>query len=128
MLSAIRLILLPVTVTEMSVLLNCCEAEECVRVPEELFSLQESCSRIIYLLTFVLTYMRRFLNCRDNKLKNAGVPDELFSLEDLSVVDLSHNQLREVPAGLDQAKNLLVLNLSHNLIGTFLVLDVDETC
>jgi len=59
----------------------------------------------------------RFLNCRDNKLKNVGVPGELFGLEDLSVVDLSRNQLREVPPGLDQAKNLLVLNLSHNLIG-----------
>jgi len=58
----------------------------------------------------------RFLNCRDNKLKNAGVPQELFHLDDLSVVDLSHNQLREVPAGLEQAKNLLVLNLSHNMI------------
>jgi len=60
----------------------------------------------------------RFLNCRDNKLKNAGVPQELFSLDELSVVDLSHNQLREVPAGLEQAKNLLVLNLSHNMIET----------
>lgn len=60
----------------------------------------------------------RFLNCRDNKLKNAGVPQELFDLDDLSVVDLSHNQLREVPAGLEQAKNLLVLNLSHNMIET----------
>jgi len=60
----------------------------------------------------------RFFSCRDNKLKNAGVPQELFNLDDLSVVDLSHNQLREVPAGLEQAKNLLVLNLSHNMIET----------
>ncbi len=29
--------------------------------------------------------------------------------------DLSYNQLREVPAELENAKNLLVLNLSHNM-------------
>jgi hypothetical protein len=27
---------------------------------------------------------------------------------------LSHNNLKEVPEGLDRAKSLLVLNLSHN--------------
>jgi len=60
----------------------------------------------------------RILNCRENKLKNSGIPAGIFDLDDLSVVDLSHNQLREVPDELDHAKNLLVLNLSYNIIET----------
>jgi Leucine-rich repeat (LRR) protein len=54
------------------------------------------------------------LNLSKNKLKNSGIPSELFALEELTTVDLSHNELTSVPEGLDKAKNLLVLNLSHN--------------
>lgn len=56
----------------------------------------------------------RTLNLRYNKLKNSGVPLELFQSEELSTVDLSHNNLKQVPEGLDRAKSLLVLNLSYN--------------
>ncbi|ELU16604.1 hypothetical protein CAPTEDRAFT_151582 [Capitella teleta] len=58
----------------------------------------------------------RILNCRHNKLKSNGVPAQLFVLDDLSVLDLSHNQLKDIPAALDSANNLLVLNLSYNEI------------
>ncbi|KAK6187545.1 hypothetical protein SNE40_005543 [Patella caerulea] len=56
------------------------------------------------------------LNCRYNKITDSGVPAELFDLSELSVVDLSHNELTDVPPQLENAKSVLVLNLSHNQI------------
>lgn len=56
----------------------------------------------------------RSLNIRRNKLKTSGVPNELFNLFELTTLDLSHNRMKEVPEGLEKAKSLLVLNLSHN--------------
>ena len=56
----------------------------------------------------------RTLNIRHNKVKSSGIPAELFRLEELTTLDLSHNNLKEVPEGLERAKALLVLNLSHN--------------
>jgi Leucine-rich repeat (LRR) protein len=44
----------------------------------------------------------------------AGLPVELFENEELNTLDLSHNNLTEVPEGICRAKSLLVLNLSHN--------------
>ncbi|XP_022317949.2 protein flightless-1 homolog isoform X3 [Crassostrea virginica] len=58
----------------------------------------------------------RTLNCRHNKLVDEGIPQEVFSLEDLQVVDLSHNNLKEVPPELEKAKNCIVLNLAKNNI------------
>uniref|UniRef100_A0A2R5LN85 Putative actin regulatory gelsolin/villin family n=1 Tax=Ornithodoros turicata TaxID=34597 RepID=A0A2R5LN85_9ACAR len=58
----------------------------------------------------------RYLNCRHNKIKSTGIPKEVFELEDLSVFDLSHNDLREVPNALENARGILVLNLSYNRI------------
>ncbi|ERE67713.1 putative protein flightless-1 like protein [Cricetulus griseus] len=58
----------------------------------------------------------RAIVARANSLKNSGVPDDIFKLDDLSVLDLSHNQLTECPRELENAKNMLVLNLSHNSI------------
>ncbi|XP_020033034.1 protein flightless-1 homolog isoform X2 [Castor canadensis] len=60
----------------------------------------------------------RAIVARANSLKNSGVPDDIFKLDDLSVLDLSHNQLTECPRELENAKNMLVLNLSHNSIDT----------
>lgn len=57
----------------------------------------------------------RNLILRRNNIKSSGVPNELFNLFDLTTLDLSHNKLKEVPEGLERAKSLLVLNLSHNL-------------
>lgn len=56
----------------------------------------------------------RTLNMRNNNIKSSGVPPELFNLDELTTLDLSHNKLKEVPEGLERAKSLLVLNLSHN--------------
>ncbi|KAK7501988.1 hypothetical protein BaRGS_00006740 [Batillaria attramentaria] len=56
------------------------------------------------------------VNCRYNKLIDAGIPKSLFALGDLSIVDLSHNNLKEVPPELENARSVLVLNLSHNQI------------
>ncbi|CAG0886127.1 unnamed protein product [Darwinula stevensoni] len=58
----------------------------------------------------------RVLNVRKNRLRTSGIPSQLFDLEDLTTLDLSHNLLKEVPEGLDKAHSLLVLNLSHNQI------------
>ncbi|KAJ9590157.1 hypothetical protein L9F63_016713, partial [Diploptera punctata] len=58
----------------------------------------------------------RTLNIRHNKVKSSGIPAELFRLEELTTLDLSHNNLKEVPEGLERARSLLVLNLSHNHI------------
>lgn len=58
----------------------------------------------------------RSLDLRHNQLKNSGIPPELFHLEELTTLDLSHNRLKEVPEGLERAKNLIVLNLSYNQI------------
>jgi Leucine-rich repeat (LRR) protein len=56
----------------------------------------------------------RNLILRRNNIKSSGVPNELFNLFELTTLDLSHNKLKEVPEGLERAKSLLVLNLSHN--------------
>ncbi|XP_065310343.2 protein flightless-1 isoform X2 [Dermacentor albipictus] len=60
----------------------------------------------------------RSLNCRHNRLKNSGIPPDVFDLEDLFVVDLSYNDLREIPTNLEHARGLLVLNLAYNRIET----------
>lgn len=56
----------------------------------------------------------RSLNMRRNNIKSSGIPNELFDLDELTTLDLSHNKLKEVPEGLEKAKSLLVLNLSNN--------------
>ncbi|XP_064595508.1 protein flightless-1 homolog isoform X2 [Liolophura sinensis] len=56
------------------------------------------------------------INCRDNKLVNSGIPSNIFSLEDLLVIDFSHNNIKEIPIELENARSILVLNLSHNNI------------
>nr|XP_056722154.1 protein flightless-1 homolog [Euleptes europaea] len=58
----------------------------------------------------------RAIVARANCLKNSGVPDDIFQLDDLSVLDLSYNQLTECPRELENAKNMLVLNLKQNSI------------
>ncbi|XP_073504572.1 protein flightless-1 homolog [Phyllobates terribilis] len=60
----------------------------------------------------------RAIVARANSLKNSGIPDDIFELDDLSVLDLSYNQLTECPRELENAKNMLVLNLSHNSVDT----------
>ncbi|XP_072273548.1 protein flightless-1 homolog [Pyxicephalus adspersus] len=58
----------------------------------------------------------RAIVARANSLKNSGIPDDIFQLDELSVLDLSYNQLSECPRELENARNMLVLNLSHNSI------------
>ncbi|XP_037955141.1 protein flightless-1 [Teleopsis dalmanni] len=60
----------------------------------------------------------RSLNLRHNRVKSSGIPPELFRLDELTTLDLSHNKLKEIPEGLERASSLLVLNLSHNTIET----------
>ncbi|KAF3425373.1 hypothetical protein E2986_07775 [Frieseomelitta varia] len=60
----------------------------------------------------------RTLNIRRNNVKSSGIPAELFHLEELTTLDLSYNNLKEVPEGLERARSLLNLNLSHNHIET----------
>lgn len=56
----------------------------------------------------------RVINCKDNQITKEGVPHDIFNIEELSVLDLSHNEIEGIPTGLENARNMLVLNLSHN--------------
>uniref|UniRef100_A0A2P2I1Y5 Protein flightless-1-like n=1 Tax=Hirondellea gigas TaxID=1518452 RepID=A0A2P2I1Y5_9CRUS len=58
----------------------------------------------------------RTLNLRHNRLQHDNIDDDLFQLSDLTTLDLSANNMRSVPPGLENAKSLLVLNLSENLL------------
>ncbi|KAL3313648.1 hypothetical protein Ciccas_007750 [Cichlidogyrus casuarinus] len=59
----------------------------------------------------------RVLNLRRNNIASPGaIPRDLFECPNLQVVDVSRNQLKAVPAGLENATGLLVLNLSDNQI------------
>ncbi|PIO63871.1 leucine Rich repeat-containing domain protein [Teladorsagia circumcincta] len=49
-------------------------------------------------------------------VKTAGIPTDIFRMKDLTIIDFSHNQLREVPPNLEYARGAIVLNLSHNNI------------
>ncbi|KAK6010128.1 leucine Rich repeat-containing domain protein [Ostertagia ostertagi] len=50
------------------------------------------------------------------QVKTAGIPTDIFRMKDLTIIDFSHNQLREVPPNLEYARGAIVLNLSHNNI------------
>lgn len=50
------------------------------------------------------------------QVKTAGIPTDIFRMKDLTIIDFSHNQLREVPPNLEYAKGAIVVNLSHNNI------------
>lgn len=54
------------------------------------------------------------INANHNQLKNASVPSDIFSLDELTVLDLGHNLLTSVPPELENCRSLLVLNLSNN--------------
>ena len=56
----------------------------------------------------------RVINCKENHITKEGIPQDIFNLEELSVLDLSRNDLDAVPTSLEHARNMLVLNLSHN--------------
>ncbi|XP_038064629.1 protein flightless-1 homolog isoform X2 [Patiria miniata] len=60
----------------------------------------------------------RTINVRHNKIRNSGIPNDIFTLDDITVVDFSYNQLSGIPEELEMAKSLLVLNLNHNNISS----------
>uniref|UniRef100_A0A914W4B2 Gelsolin-like domain-containing protein n=1 Tax=Plectus sambesii TaxID=2011161 RepID=A0A914W4B2_9BILA len=53
---------------------------------------------------------------RHNQVKTSGIPNDIFRMKDLTIIDFSHNSLREVPPNLEYAKGAIVLNLGHNTI------------
>ena len=53
---------------------------------------------------------------RHNQIKTSGVPTDIFDMKDLTILDFSHNALKDVPPNLDHAVGAIVLNLSHNNI------------
>ncbi|KAK0418524.1 hypothetical protein QR680_013613 [Steinernema hermaphroditum] len=55
---------------------------------------------------------------RHNQIKTSGIPTDIFRMKDLTIIDFSHNSLREVPTNMEYAKGAIVLNLSHNNIET----------
>lgn len=80
---------------------------------QEHLSLKRNCLEKLHGEITELTNLRT-LNVRQNNIKSSGVPPDLFKLEELTTLDFSHNNLKEVPEGLEKARSLLVLNLSHN--------------
>lgn len=56
----------------------------------------------------------RTLNLSRNALTAHNISSDTFDSEELNTLDLSHNELSEVPEGVGKARCLLVLNLSHN--------------
>lgn len=52
------------------------------------------------------------------QIKTSGIPTDIFNMQDLTIVDFSHNSLKDVPPNLDHTKGAIVLNLSHNFIET----------
>jgi hypothetical protein len=56
----------------------------------------------------------RSLSLRDNHVSHTQISARLFDNPDLSTLDLSHNNLQEFPANIENAKGLIVLNLSSN--------------
>lgn len=56
----------------------------------------------------------KFLDCRHNSIKGDAIPDELFHIETLTVLDLSKNQIKVIPKNLGNCKSLQMLNLSYN--------------
>ncbi|KAI6241750.1 hypothetical protein M3Y99_00338000 [Aphelenchoides fujianensis] len=55
---------------------------------------------------------------RRNQIKTSGIPTDIFRMKDLTIIDFSHNSLRDVPSNVEYAKCAIVLNLSHNNIET----------
>ncbi|CAD5220329.1 unnamed protein product [Bursaphelenchus xylophilus] len=51
---------------------------------------------------------------RRNQIKTSGIPTDIFRMKDLTIIDFSHNSLRDVPNNVEYAKCAIVLNLSHN--------------
>lgn len=87
---------------------------QCVSILQENLSLKKNSLEKLFGELTELKCLRS-LNVRHNKVKSSGIPAELFHLEELTTLDLSHNRLKEVPEGLEKAKSLLVLNLSYNM-------------
>lgn len=56
----------------------------------------------------------RSLSIRDNHVSNTQISARLFDNPDLSILDLSHNNLQAFPKDIENAKGLIVLNLSSN--------------
>lgn len=56
------------------------------------------------------------LRCSYNTLSQEDISADLYALDDLTTLDLSHNRLSEIPEELAKADSLLVLSLSHNKI------------
>ncbi|PAV59113.1 hypothetical protein WR25_10798 [Diploscapter pachys] len=49
------------------------------------------------------------------QILTSGIPTDIFNkMKDLTIIDFSNNELREVPPNLEFAKGTIVLNLSHN--------------
>ncbi len=53
-----------------------------------------------------------------NDLHDEDIPEELFTLDELVVLDLSHNALQNIPPTMKQLDSLLVLALGNNQLST----------
>lgn len=64
--------------------------------------------------------VRRLVSASDDsrvfQIKTSGIPTDIFRMKDLTIIDFSHNSLRDVPSNMEYAKCAIVLNLGHNNI------------
>ena len=61
-------------------------------------------------------HITQVINAPYNELGENDIPKEVFSMEDITTLDFSHNKLQTVPPHLPDATGLVVLNLSHNAV------------
>lgn len=90
---------------------------------------------VMLLMVFLLDYFHIFKEDRRYKqtaiqrdlytvnfsglLPNAFIPDKLFRFQEISQLDLSHNQLQSLPSNFSLLRNLKSLKLNHNQITFF---------
>ena len=60
--------------------------------------------------------LTQVLNLAHNGVGKGGIAPELFALSELNTLDLSHNELTDLPAALAQLTTLIVLSAAHNAI------------
>lgn len=69
---------------------------------------------VIYYIIYIFGYISNcFYNVTDDEL-TGGIPPVIFKLKSLEELDLKYNAITMVPQAINNLQNLKVLNLSHN--------------
>ncbi len=74
---------------------------------------------VFYSLETALKYPEQVYKLKLHNKKLAEIPQEIFNLKNLKVLDLSKNKIQEIPSAIAKLTQLEVLDLSKNKIETF---------